>query len=102
VLAVTAIFGVLGTSASANDMTGDRGDWSHNDFDVFDGEREVGRIYLIDKLGDEESWFWDVSFMLTGRASYGRAYSLDGAKAAFRAEYEAWLREAGDGQQDDR
>jgi hypothetical protein len=46
---------------------GGGGDWSHNDFDVFDGEREVGRIYLIDKLGDEESWFWDVSFMLTGR-----------------------------------
>jgi hypothetical protein len=36
-----------------------------------------------------------VSFQLTGRKSYGDAPSLDDAKAAFRAEYEAWQREIG-------
>jgi hypothetical protein len=30
-----------------------------------------------------------VSFQLTGRKSYGHAPRFDGAKAAFRAEYEA-------------
>jgi hypothetical protein len=34
--------------------------------------------------------FWGVSFQLTGRKSYGRAESLEEAKAAFRAEHEAW------------
>jgi hypothetical protein len=52
----------------------------------------VGRIYLIDRFGGTESWFWGVSFQLTGRKSYGRADSLDDAKAAFRAEYERWER----------
>jgi hypothetical protein len=27
------------------------GPWQHEDYDVFDGEREVGRIYLIDSFG---------------------------------------------------
>src|ERR1700730_13028238 len=35
----------------------------------------------------DSEWFW---FQLTGRKSYGRAESLEEAKAAFRAEYEAW------------
>jgi len=66
------------------------GSWRHNDFDVFDGERDVGRIYLVDAYGGNETWFWGVSFQLTGRKSYGHPASLDEAKAAFKAEYEAW------------
>jgi hypothetical protein len=42
-------------------------------------------------------WFWGVSFQLTGGKSYGRADSIDGAKAAVRVEYEGWQREAADG-----
>jgi hypothetical protein len=66
------------------------GSWSETDFDVFDGERDVGRVYLVDGYGGKETWFWGVSFQLTGRKSYGHAPSLDEAKAAFRAEYETW------------
>jgi hypothetical protein len=69
------------------------GYWQQEDYDVFDGERELGRIYLIDRFGGTESWFWGVSFQVTKRKSYGREDSLDGAKAAFRAEYERWRRE---------
>jgi hypothetical protein len=63
--------------------------WQHEDYDVFDGERELGRIYLVDGCGGKETWFWGVSFQVIKRKSYGYALSLDEAKAAFRAEYEA-------------
>jgi hypothetical protein len=65
------------------------GSWQHEDYDAFDGDRCIGRIYPIDRFGGNETWFWGVSFQLTGRKSYGRAGSLEDAKAAFRAEYEA-------------
>ena len=45
--------------------------------------REVGRIYLADAYGGNETWFWGVSFQLTGRKCYGHATSLDDAEAAF-------------------
>jgi hypothetical protein len=63
------------------------GSRQHEDYDVFHGAREVGRIYLIDSDGGNETWFWGVSFQVTG--------TLDEAKAAFRAEYEGWHREIG-------
>lgn len=66
------------------------GHWRHEDYDVFDGEREIGRIYLVDGCDGKESWFWGVSFQVTKRNSYGYATSLEEAKAAFRAQYEAW------------
>jgi hypothetical protein len=68
------------------------GSWQDEDYNVFDCEREVGRIYQVtDHL--ESRWFWGVSFQVTGRKSYGYADSLDEAKAAFKAEYERWQRE---------
>jgi hypothetical protein len=57
--------------------------------DVFDGDREVGCVYRVADRPISE-WFWGVSFQLTGRKSYGHAPTLDAAKAAFKAEYEAW------------
>jgi hypothetical protein len=71
------------------------GSWQHEDYDVFDGDRRVERIYRVTEHPDSP-WFWSVSFQLTGRApawrrkSYGDAASLDEAKAAFKAEYEKW------------
>jgi hypothetical protein len=71
------------------------GQWQDEDYDVFDGDRDVGRIYLVDSNAGIETWFWGVSFDLTHRKSYGHATSLDAAKAAFRAEYDAWKSCAG-------
>ena len=62
------------------------GPWQHDDYDVFDGGTDVGRIF---QQADGQ-WFWGVSFQLTGRKSYGNAASLDEAKARFRSEHEAW------------
>jgi len=68
------------------------GPWQPEDYDVFDGDQDVGRIFFVNSYAGTESWFW-VSFQLTGRKSYGNAPTLDAAKAAFKAEYEAWQRE---------
>jgi hypothetical protein len=40
------------------------GEWNRDDFDVFDGERNVGRIYRVNAAA--EVWFWGVKFTLTG------------------------------------
>jgi hypothetical protein len=72
-----------------------RGHWQHEDYDVFDDDRDIGRIYLVDSIGGREIWFWCVSFQLTGKKSYGQAPTLDEAKAAFKAEYETWKSGAG-------
>jgi hypothetical protein len=46
-----------------------------------------GCVYLPDA---NHTWFWGVDFQITSRKSYGHVPTLDEAKAAFRAEYEAW------------
>jgi hypothetical protein len=63
------------------------GSWQHEDYDVFDGERCVGRIFL-DANG---TWLWGLSFEfhLTGRKSYGHAATLEEAKAGVPAKYSA-------------
>lgn len=66
------------------------GDWGPDDYDVLDGERDIGRIFRINVA--TEVWWWGVGFQLTGRKSHGTADSLDAAKAAFKAEYERWQR----------
>jgi hypothetical protein len=71
------------------------GHWQHENYDVFDGDRDVGRIYLVDSDAGVETWFWGVDFDLTNRKGYGHTGLLDEAKAAFKAEYEAWKSCAG-------
>jgi hypothetical protein len=70
------------------------GPWSEHDYDVYDGDRAVGRIYSVGGRPDGE-WFWGIAVQLTGRKNYASARSLDAAKAAFRAEYEAWQSRTG-------
>jgi hypothetical protein len=74
------------------------GEWKDEDYDVFDGDRDVGRIFL----DANETWFWGLAFefQLSGQKRYGSAATLDATKAAFRAEYDKWQREVADG--DDR
>jgi hypothetical protein len=65
------------------------GSWQHEDYDVFDGEREVGRIYLMDSDAGAETWFWGVSFQLTGARAMAALNRLRGPRR-FRAEYLAF------------
>ena len=73
------------------------GNWQREDYDVFNGERKVGRIYMADVHG--QTWFWELSAVLTDSKS-GHVGTLEEAKAAFRAEYEKWQRETADGADD--
>jgi hypothetical protein len=50
------------------------GEWADDDFDVFDGDELVGRIYRINAA--TEAWWWGVAFEVTGRRSYGTAAGL--------------------------
>jgi hypothetical protein len=70
----------------------DIGTLGDNDYDVFDGDRDVGRIYLIDRYDGNETWFWGLAFeyQRPGHEGYGRTESLEEAKATFRVEYAAW------------
>jgi hypothetical protein len=34
------------------------GQWQDEDYDVFDDDRDVGRIYLVDGYDGKETWFW--------------------------------------------
>jgi hypothetical protein len=72
------------------------GPWQQEDYDVFDGDQNVGRIYCVNAYAGRESWFWGLSFsfQLTARKSYGHVPTLEEAKAAFKAEYERWQQEA--------
>jgi hypothetical protein len=45
--------------------------------------------------GGDETRFWGVSFQIPGRRSYGHVTSLEQAKAAFRAECDAWKARGG-------
>jgi hypothetical protein len=67
-----------------------RGELQPDDYDVFDGDREVGRIYLVHATDRAETWFWGISFQVTKRKSYGYASRLEEAETAFRTEYEYW------------
>jgi hypothetical protein len=68
-----------------------RGDWGPDDYDVLDGERDVGAS--IASTRPHEVWWWGVDFMLTYRKSYGNAPTREEAMATFKAEYEQWLQE---------
>jgi hypothetical protein len=50
------------------------GPWDDEDYDVFDGNWSVGRIYQIDTYPDSEAWFWGlgVEAQLSGKKRYGR------------------------------
>ena len=66
------------------------GTWQDEDYDLFDGEQCVGRVYQVNDRPGRGKWFWGVSFQLTGRRSYGYVPSLAAAKAAIGAEYKRW------------
>jgi hypothetical protein len=63
------------------------GETAPNDYSVIEDDHVVGRIYLA-QSGASHAWVWSVTVGIPSTA-YGRAPSLDQAKAEFRAAFEA-------------
>jgi hypothetical protein len=57
------------------------------DFTVFDGDRNVGRIHRTNSA--QEEWFWGVRLVVANEPMRGYAPSLEEARTAFKAAYEA-------------
>jgi hypothetical protein len=67
------------------------GDWSSDDYDVFDGKDYVGRIALTPQAPEGRPWFWRIAVRPDSSQNHGYAVSREQAMLELNAR---WLNPA--------
>jgi hypothetical protein len=67
------------------------GDWSSDDYDVFDGKERVGRVVLTAEAPEGRPWFWTITVRPESSQNHGYAVSREQAVLEFNAR---WLNPA--------
>ena len=63
------------------------GEWSADDYDVFDGKEHVGRIVLTRQAPQGMPWFWAITARPESEQNRGFAVSRDQAMNELRARW---------------
>ena len=63
------------------------GEWSADDYDVFEGNRQVGRIVLTTGGPQGMPWFWTITARPESTQNRGYAVSCEQAMREFRARW---------------